>query len=135
MESAAMTTYEEWQRELDYRPGDSLLRMAYADWLEENGSDKAEGYRILGRFGLSPSITTKGLVSIPEWDWPLGLPKHWLEIAEKVIWYGHPLYFVERPKTRDDIEELLAKSWIRMTENQKRACLTVLTKRQKKHES
>lgn len=43
-----MTTEDDFQRALDADPGDWQTRMVFADWLEDRGDRRAEGYRALG---------------------------------------------------------------------------------------
>lgn len=46
----------EFQAALDAEPTCSTTRQVFADWLEEQGDIRAEGYRALGVLGLYPSI-------------------------------------------------------------------------------
>lgn len=43
-----MTTEDDFQRMLDAHPDDHQTRLVFADWLEERGDERAEGYRALG---------------------------------------------------------------------------------------
>ena len=43
-----MTTENDFQTALDASLGDWQTRLVFADWLEENGDPRAEGYRALG---------------------------------------------------------------------------------------
>ena len=38
----------DFQKALDASPEESTIRLVFADWLEENGDPRAEGYRALG---------------------------------------------------------------------------------------
>jgi len=49
-----MTSEKEFQDQLDQHPDDHHTRMVFADWLEEQGDPRAEGYRALGVLGHSP---------------------------------------------------------------------------------
>lgn len=49
-----MVTEEDFQRNLDKRPRDFLLRLVFADWLEEKGDERASGYRALGVHKIRP---------------------------------------------------------------------------------
>lgn len=49
-----MITEDEFQAHLDEYPDDSVARLVFADWLEECGDPRAEGYRILGTVRLYP---------------------------------------------------------------------------------
>ena len=78
-----MTTEDDFQAALDANPDDWQTRLVFADWLEERGDPRAEGYRALGVLRRAP---TKGDPSYPHrfdslgWSWwsadaSLGLPK------------------------------------------------------------
>ncbi len=43
-----MTTEDDFQTQLDAHPGDWQTRLVFADWLEERGDPRADGYRALG---------------------------------------------------------------------------------------
>jgi len=43
-----MTTEDDFQAALDADPADWQTRLVFADWLEERGDVRAEGYRALG---------------------------------------------------------------------------------------
>lgn len=44
-----MTTEEDFQAALDANPEDWQTRLVFADWLEEHGDPRAEGYRAIAR--------------------------------------------------------------------------------------
>lgn len=48
------TTERDFQRRLDETPDDQAVRLAFADYLEEQGSVRALGYRALGRLNRVP---------------------------------------------------------------------------------
>lgn len=43
-----MTTEDDFQAALDADPSDWMTRLVFADWLEEQGDPRADGYRALG---------------------------------------------------------------------------------------
>ena len=49
-----MTTEDDFQAALDANPYDWQTRLVFADWLEERGDPRAEGYRALGVLQLRP---------------------------------------------------------------------------------
>ncbi len=51
-----MPTEEDFQNSLDERIDDWQLRLIFADWLEEHGDPRAEGYRALGTLRLYPDM-------------------------------------------------------------------------------
>ncbi len=49
-----MTTEDDFQRRLDECPEDYQTRLIFADWLDEQGDERAAGYRAMGVMGLRP---------------------------------------------------------------------------------
>lgn len=49
-----MTAEDAFHAALDADPSDAITRLVFADWLEERGDPRAEGYRALGVLGLHP---------------------------------------------------------------------------------
>src|SRR5687768_10524354 len=49
-----MTTEEDFQQQLDLHPDDHHTRLVFADWLQERGDPRADGYRALGQLRVSP---------------------------------------------------------------------------------
>jgi uncharacterized protein (TIGR02996 family) len=49
-----VTTEEDFQAALDADPADWQTRLVFADWLQERGDTRADGYRALGRLRLRP---------------------------------------------------------------------------------
>lgn len=49
-----MTSEEDFQKSLNRNPADHLTRLVFADYLEELGDPRADGYRALGLLQLSP---------------------------------------------------------------------------------
>ena len=43
-----------FQAALDAHPADHTTRLVFADWLQERGDPRAEGYRALGMLGIRP---------------------------------------------------------------------------------
>lgn len=54
-----MTTEEDFQRQLDEHPDDFQTRLVLADWLQDRGDERAEGYRALGVLRKSPAHFTR----------------------------------------------------------------------------
>jgi uncharacterized protein (TIGR02996 family) len=55
-----MTSEEDFQRALNRNPSDHLTRLVFADYLDELGDPRADGYRALGLLQLSPYIRITG---------------------------------------------------------------------------
>jgi uncharacterized protein (TIGR02996 family) len=49
-----MTTEDDFQDTLDADPSADQLRLVFADWLQDHGDPRAEGYRALGRRSKRP---------------------------------------------------------------------------------
>lgn len=47
-----MTTEDDFQTALDKKPNDWQTRLVFADWLQERGDPRAEGYRLMGLWRL-----------------------------------------------------------------------------------
>ncbi len=54
-----MTAEDDFQRALDTNPGDWQTRLVFADWLQERGDSRAEGYRVLGQLRRLPTSAFK----------------------------------------------------------------------------
>jgi uncharacterized protein (TIGR02996 family) len=52
-----MTTEDDFAAALDADPEDHNTRLVFADWLQERGDPRAEGYRALGALRLKPSTS------------------------------------------------------------------------------
>lgn len=82
-----MTTEDDFQNALDAQPDDWQTRLVFADWLQERGDPRAEGYRALGVNRCFPLYTSaeqyrwipghmRGTVGdcwLP-WDWTEQIP-------------------------------------------------------------
>jgi uncharacterized protein (TIGR02996 family) len=62
-----MTTEEDFQKKLDENPTDWQTRLVFADWLQERGDERAEGYRALAALRIFPSGTDGCEV---KWQYP-----------------------------------------------------------------
>jgi uncharacterized protein (TIGR02996 family) len=115
-----VTTEDDFQRALDALPEDWQTRLVFADWLQEQGDPRAEGYRALGFLRLWPTFDARE----PRWlyhngtsevmdSWPEYarthnlLPRDWHEavvseerIGNWTIWCG---YEPSRRKSEDKI--------------------------------
>jgi uncharacterized protein (TIGR02996 family) len=49
-----VTSEDDFQAALDANPGDWQTRLAFADWLQERGDPRAEGYRAMGLKRVHP---------------------------------------------------------------------------------
>jgi uncharacterized protein (TIGR02996 family) len=51
-----MTTEDDFQRALAAEPSDWHTRLVFADWLQERGDPRAEGYRAMGLLRRAPAL-------------------------------------------------------------------------------
>ena len=56
-----MTTEDDFAAALDADPEDHNTRLVFADWLQERGDPRAEGYRALGQLRVSPCHFGSGI--------------------------------------------------------------------------
>jgi uncharacterized protein (TIGR02996 family) len=49
-----MTTEDDFAAMLDANPDDHYTRLVFADWLQDRGDSRAEGYRAMGQLRLRP---------------------------------------------------------------------------------
>jgi uncharacterized protein (TIGR02996 family) len=64
-----VTTEDDFQAMLDANPDDHATRLIFADWLEERGDPRAEGYRALGRNRFRPVVPVfDQFWSLPGWQ-------------------------------------------------------------------
>ena len=74
-----MDTEDAFQGYLDAHPDDHLARLVFADWLEERGDPRAEGYRVIGqamRDRKNTGITRRTRQDIQEGRWTVGMPTY-----------------------------------------------------------
>jgi uncharacterized protein (TIGR02996 family) len=71
-----VTTEDDFQKALDASPNDWQARLVFADWLQEQGDPRAEGYRALGL-----------LRRVPTWAFyqPLGRDPWYLWVSESYL--------------------------------------------------
>jgi uncharacterized protein (TIGR02996 family) len=62
-----VTTEDDFQAALDAHPKDWQTRLVFADWLDERGDPRAEGYRALGTLSLCPDYCAQALKK--PWSW------------------------------------------------------------------
>lgn len=111
-----MTTEEDFQAALDAHPDDWQTRCVFADWLQEHGDPRAEGYRALGTLMRYPRFNGYSY----KWDSPKStkrkphsqLPSDWFGWN----WYflAHCCTFHFGANTRRDSEDLAAKMFAKL---------------------
>jgi uncharacterized protein (TIGR02996 family) len=127
--AAVVTTEDYFQRMLDRNPepGESShaqTRQVFADWLQDQGDPRADGYRLLGALGLAPFCSGVGnrdsLGRLPTrealpWGWsyndtgrPYGyhLPYSWyvhvVKVEVQYVWGTREQPLFETRRAADD---------------------------------
>lgn len=89
-----MTTEEAgFWRALDEQPDAHHLRLVFADWLQEQGDERAEGMRAIGLRQFRPTNggwvgTVRIRNSVSDWEWPIYsyrpclLPDDWFSAVD-----------------------------------------------------
>ncbi len=80
------TTEDDFHRMLDENPDDHHTRMVFADWLEERGDPRAEGYRALGKLGRVPWLPEHGG---KDWIYGWNYDKYWKENLHREGTFGY----------------------------------------------
>ena len=90
-----MTTEDDFQKRLDASPEDWQTRLVFADWLQDQGDPRAEGYRALGalrRVALVGTLYREGqavyLCELPGRRYAGGpfLPEDWYALVGSWNW-------------------------------------------------
>ncbi len=116
-----MTTEDDFQRALDANPDDHHTRLVFADWLQERGDERAEGYRELGHLRLYPCHFVErdmwyfGVASNPHAaTFPRhALPTVWFGAVESTIQFGADEEFWRYRKTRRELDDDAAAAYRR----------------------
>jgi uncharacterized protein (TIGR02996 family) len=113
-----MTTEDEFQQMLDAHPDDNTTRGVLADWLQERGDERAEGYRALGVLGRIPLRTDAGQWSWwtdwsdpAEWSELHALPEHWHRLFHR---YELGSYATVRHDRRREAEDAAAIAFAKL---------------------
>jgi uncharacterized protein (TIGR02996 family) len=117
-----MTSEDDFQRALDRRPDDWQARLVFADWLEERGDDRAEGYRALGIQQLAPAHASheRGVIL---WWWTSiqttdgRIPADWFELIEGINPHNEkfkPRAMAGAVSTRRQVEDAAARAFAKL---------------------
>jgi uncharacterized protein (TIGR02996 family) len=90
-----VTTEDDFQAKLDANPDDWQTRLVFADWLQERGDPRAEGYRALGLLRRVPRLTVRGLLGgtrrPDQWSFVSSALEpgewHWKWDAQRLPWH------------------------------------------------
>jgi uncharacterized protein (TIGR02996 family) len=95
----SMNDEEAFQAALDADPNDRTTRLVFADWLEERGDRRAEGYRAIARLPVCDcrdNLSHNGHFLWMKDSWGLEqdgfatLPAVWVDLLEPVMNLGLP---------------------------------------------
>jgi uncharacterized protein (TIGR02996 family) len=131
-----LTTEDDFQRALDKRPGDWQTRLVFADWLQERGDPRAEGYRALGLLRLVPHrVKYRNAPWRDQMVWVLGndnnadtnrqvgamLPTDWFTRVRQGP--GSDSWWVRNPK-RSELEDAVAAAFSQLPAERRAELLT-----------
>lgn len=122
-----MVTEEDFQSALDLNWGDWQTRLVFADWLEERGDVRADGYRALGVLNLRP-YKPSSVKQCPYWvrksiregsnAWVWELCRDWFDALD-VNGKGKraaPDWSLNRTATRRQLEDAAALAFGKLTD-------------------
>jgi uncharacterized protein (TIGR02996 family) len=133
-----MTTEDDFHAILDANPDDHHTRLVFADWLQDRGDARAEGYRALGVLEKYPSVTgrfsTFGGSDHPyrfDVDWMLFnkmylLPYDWFRLMPYdplEDWKHGNLVVWRRLATRRKLEDAATLAFAKLPESRRRELL------------
>ncbi len=123
-----MTSENDFQRMLDRNPQDHFTRLVFADWLEERGDIRAEGYRALGVLRKDCTQNNHEFESdeCPYWCYGrdgsvYDLPEDWfdlLEVRGKVAWDA-PRWSERYDATRQELDDAAAIAFAKLPANRR----------------
>src|SRR5262249_39492805 len=126
-----VTSEDDFQAKLDAEPDNHTARLVFADWLEEHGDPRAEGWRALGARQRKPMHQPEGypaaeIENAPpgSWEWweeeskdyPEALPRDWLdEIDTKFTYRSNDGRVISQDfRTRREAEDAAAIAFSRL---------------------
>jgi uncharacterized protein (TIGR02996 family) len=127
-----VTTEDDFQRNLDDNPENWTLRTVFADWLQDHGDTRAEGYRAIARQKRLPlRMESHGRDA---WWWYRGnspfhnnIPDDWFALlpagpGSELFW---PLLTrKENVRSRRQCEDELARAFAELSETRRQQLLT-----------
>ena len=141
-----MSDEDAFHAAIDAAPEDAAPRLVFADWLDERGDERAEGYRAMGRLArvpLAPNYNSEYTI-YHRWSWvddcniwgrsgafgdgdilPHALPVDWIGRIENCPRYGDTNLSAgwrEWP-TRRETEDAAARAFARLPEDRREELL------------
>jgi uncharacterized protein (TIGR02996 family) len=146
-----MTTEDDFRRALVDNPSDWQLRLVFADWLQDRGDPRSEGYRALGTLRWTPwERTPWGPTSSPTW-WDFDreaalcpsrtipmkvgqgeLPGDWFELIRD--WFRMNDSWVKEFANWAHAEDAAARAFARLPVRRRRSLLTASVYARRKRE-
>lgn len=135
-----------FQNALDENLDDSVTRLVFADWLQEQGDERSEGYRMLGILRLWPSrhCGAKGRGGFCVWggdNHPLINEREWMKGNRHLLlpavcflampfkpgqdWQDSNHQIWKRFDSRRESEDLAAKIWFSLTQEDRIAAIAL----------
>lgn len=134
-----MTTEDDFQRAIDATPNDRMLRLVFADWLQERGDPRSDGYRALGTLTVWPMAFAVGAAQGFLWfasasEYPRAsnaLPEPWFLAASGQVtaeypndmWPRHSQENHCRYRSRRRLENAVAVAWLAVAEADRKKIL------------
>ena len=125
-----MTTEDDFQSALDDNPEDWQTRLVLADWLDERGDERAEGYRALAALRRIPASMSNGSF----WwyssrnycaDRRQTLPPDWFEcLPEKNRTHLYPVAHEKVRSSRRWVEDTAARAFAKLPRARRTELLT-----------
>lgn len=124
-----MTTEDAFQVWLNKHPDDHGARLVFADWLQDNDDERAEGYRALGAWRVRPTAYFRGnyttdYTKASSWSLWSDENAQWPSCADSIPWDWFSL--IPRPpswklhhtddETRGASEDAAARAFARLPE-------------------
>lgn len=103
-----MITEEEFQAALDANPTDFVTKLVFADWLDEQGDERADGYRAMGLGRLAPMYYHYGKF----WYWMetvTGRP-----YGNVLPWWWHDKLKNAQSKSRRAMDDEAARAFLKI---------------------
>lgn len=126
-----MNDEEAFQAALDARPNDHTTRLVFADWLQDRGDERAEGYRMMAFARMVPAGPKKESQKGQRiWWWLETIAGRSHNCNVKSYWHSHlTTRWVESPEgchpswsgervaylTRREAEDNAARAWMKVS--------------------
>ena len=121
-----MTTEEDFHAALDANPDDWQTRLVFADWLDERGDPRGEGYRALGVLQLRPAsaaycwANARNRDSSPHHGFNL-LPQDWYTLTTPNLETAGVYCFFD---SRHEAEDAAARAFANLPSNRRAELLS-----------